>query len=147
MEPDRYKQNHFSYIAGMFCLITSLGLFAFSLFLFPNLVFGWHYDIPGFIVALVEMLETDYGMPTPSVKWLLFSVLDIPAVVLFVIADILSNKIDGEIYEVNRYVPKSRSSKVGENSGIGESGGLFLRMIMIVIVVFIIAGFFQWAIS
>lgn len=147
MEPDRYKQSHFSYIAGMFCLIASIGLFAFSLFLFPYFIFEWHYDIPSFMIDLTTMLETEYGMPSPSVKWLLFSVLDIPAVVLFIIADILSNKIDDQIYEDNRFVSTSRSRKAVANSGLGESSGLFVRMVMIVIVVFIIAGFFQWAIS
>ncbi len=144
MEQDRYKKNHFSYIAGMLSLITSLGLFAFSLFLIPNLIFGWHYALPGFLIDLMAMLESDYGMGPSSVNWLLFGILDLPAVVLFIMADILSNKIDNEIYEVNRFVPEAQTRKNVENSDLEESGGLFLRMTMIVIVVFLVAGVFQW---
>ena len=59
-------------------------------------------------------------------------------------ADILSNKIDNEIYEVNRFVPEAQTKKKDGNSGLEESGGLFFRMTMIVIVVFLVAGVFQW---
>ena len=144
MEQDRYKKNHFSYIAGMLSLITSLVLFACSLFLIPNLIFGWHYALPGFLIELMAMLENDYGMTPSSINWLLCGVLVIPGVVLFIMADILSNKIDNEIYEVNRFVPEAQTKKKDGNSGLEESGGLFFRMTMIVIVVFLVAGVFQW---
>jgi hypothetical protein len=147
MEQDRYKQNHFLYIAGMFSLIISLGLFAFSLFLIPHLIFGWHYNVPDFLIDLIAMFENDYEMSTAKVKWLLFLVLDVPAVVLFIVADVLSNKIDNKIYKANRSATQSPTRKMDGQSGLRESGVLFLRMTMIVIVVFAVAGFFQWTIS
>ena len=93
------------------------------------------------------MFENDYEMSTAKVKWLLFLVLDVPAVVLFIVADVLSNKIDNKIYKANRSATQSPTRKMDGQSGLRESGVLFLRMTMIVIVVFAVAGFFQWTIS
>lgn len=151
MEPDRYSQNHFSYIMGLCCLITSLGLFAFSLYLFPNLVFGWRYDIPEFIGDFMNMLSDDYHLSKNMITWLIFIALDLPAVLLFIIADILSNKIDAQIYGIKKTSTKHPTQSVVDarnpDASEEEPKGLVFKIIMVIIVVFVVAEFFQWAIS
>ena len=147
MEPDRYKQHHFWYIAGMLCLLLSLTLFALSAYIFPNLVLGWRYNLPSLIKDFIALLETDYAMPAASDKWVVFAVLDIPAALMFIVADIFSNKIDAEIVADNSANPLALADQQPARPLIGESTRLFLRMLMLAIVVFIVAGFFQWIIS
>lgn len=151
MEPDRYSQNHLSYIVGMCCLIISLGLFAFSLYLFPNLILGWRYSLPMFIEDFSLMLGDQYQLSKPMITWLIFIALDLPAVLLFIVADILSNKIDAQIYGISKSDRSRPSQSVVDarksNAVDEESKGLVFKIIMVIIVVFVVAEFFQWAIS
>lgn len=149
MEADRYQKHHVAYICGLFCLIASIGLFACSLFLLPYLFFGWQYNVPELVISFSALLQDKYTLSNNAVAWVICFALDFPAVILFVIADVLSNRIDKEIYGIQH----SRSSVASEQENISlqstppvESGKLIVKIVLLILIVFIVAQFFHWVI-
>lgn len=140
MEPDRFQQNQTHYIVGIMCLITSLSLFAFCVYLLPYLIFHWHYSMPDFILSWANQLHIEYGFSTFLTSSIIFVGLFLPAVILAIIADVFSNQIDNEIHGI-------KTQKVKVKREMKESSSLSLRIILIVILVFIAAELFQWIIS
>ncbi|MCX7090602.1 MAG: hypothetical protein NTU48_04025 [Legionellales bacterium] len=147
MEPDRYQQNHFAYISGLICLFLSIGLFAFSLFLLPYLFFSVQYNVPFFIIDFSTILQEKYTISSSGVAWVICFALDFPAVILFVIADVLSNRIDKKIYGIQ---PTKMTSSIPEQPSPGgseSSGKLIVRIVLLMLIVFIVAQFFHWVVS
>lgn len=149
MEPDRYQQNHVAYISGLFCMFASIGLFAFSLFLLPYLFFGWQYNVPDFIIGFSAKLQEKYALTPSGVAWAICFALDFPAVILFVIADVLSNRIDKKIYGIqdSRRVSANNADTTGQKSSGIESSKLIFKIVLLILVIFIVSQFFHVAIS
>lgn len=145
MEPDRFLQNQKSYIIGIVCLVVSLGMFAFSLYVFPFLIFGWHYGIPSFLSIWMISLQDYYHLSETAASWLIFLGLFLAGVFLAIIADVLSNQIDNQIYGIS---PDKSVKKVKKpNPSNTETKGLVFKLLIIMLLVFFVAEFFQWAIS
>ncbi len=143
MEPDRYQHSHKHYIIGIVCLVISLGLFATSIYILPYLWFGWHYNMPEFILNWLNSLQSDYQFKSASASWLIFLGFFLPALIFAIVADIMSNRIDNEIHGIT---PK-KTVRQPQAPRDKESSSLALRIILIVILVFLAAELFQWAIS
>lgn len=146
MEPDRFKHNHMSYIVGLCCLYISLGLFVFSLYLLPYLFFDWHYNVPDFIANFSASLEDNYEMSASGIAWVICLGLAFPAVLLFIVADVLSNKIDRKIYGI-KAEKKPKIEPPVEGVADAESKGLVLKIVIMIVVIFMVAEFFHWVIS
>lgn len=145
MEADRFQQNHVYYIAGILCLVLSLVLFAFSFYILPYLAFGWHYGVPEFIFVWNITIQESYKLSQTEASWLLFLALLFPAVIFAYIADVLSNRIDTAIHGPS---PQEEEKKLERKKvGSQESRGLVFKIIVIIILIFIAAQFFQWALS
>lgn len=150
MEPDRYQQHHVAYISGLFCLFASIGLFAFSLFLLPYLFFDWQYSVPDFIIAFSARLQDKYTLSQSGVAWAICFALDFPAVILFVIADVLSNRIDKQIYGIQNSRSDPRDDQEGaaaKQSSSAESRKLIFKIVLLILITFIVAQFFHVVIS
>ena len=147
MESDRYKQNHFAYISGLICLFLSIGLFAFSLFLLPHLFFSLQYNVPFFIIHLSTILQEKYTISSSGVAWVICFFLDFPAVILFVIADVLSNRIDKKIYGIQQTKMTSSTSEQLSTVGNESPGKLIVRIVLLILIVFIVAQLFNWVVS
>ena len=151
MEADRYQKHHIAYISGLFCMITSIGLFAFSLFLLPYLFFGWQYSVPNFITDFSAFLQDKHTLSNSAVAWVMCLALDLPAVILFVIADVLSNRIDKEIYGISN--SSSNRTRTNEQNDADKlkaqegSGILVVKIGFLILIIFIVAQFFHWVIT
>ena len=146
MEADRFGLNRNYFIIGMVCLILGIFMFVVSFYSFPFLIFSWRYKMPSLVPMLSGYLQLTYHLESRAAGWLIFLSLFLPSIILFVIADIMSNKIDGQIHKEeleNSPQVEEKHLKVGET----ESKGLVFKIIMIIILVFIASQFFQWAIS
>ncbi len=143
MEPDRFQHSHKHYIIGILCLVTSLSLFATSVYILPYLWFGWRYSMPEFILNWITVFQSTYQFSLVAASWLVFLIFFLPALILVLVADIMSNRIDSEIHGI----PKKSYKKNTEATGDKESKSLILRIVVIVILVFIASELFQWAIS
>lgn len=151
MEADRFGHNHRYYIVGIICLILSISLFAFSLFVFPYLIFGWHYSVPAILPIFSGIMQAEYKLAPLASGWLIFLGIFLPAIFLAVIADVLSNKIDSEIHnpDLNEDELEEETLKPAKRLKVGEkeSKGLVLKILMIIVLVFVASQFFQWALS
>jgi hypothetical protein len=146
MEADRFKHNQKYYIIGIICLIIGLTLLAFSLYIFPYVVFNWHYSVPYIVPIFRNILQVNYNLTMSAAGWLIFLGLFFTAIIMVVIAEILSNKIDGEIHHI--YIEEANSSQTESvDVGAEESSGLVFKIIMIIVLVFVASEFFQWALS
>ena len=144
MEQDRYRKNEIAYIIGMLCLMASLALFALSFYVFPNLAFGWRYGIPDFIPLWSNLLQESYKLSEKGASWFIFLSFFFSALILAVIADILSHRIDNKINALNERINPMKKTKRSEE---GESNRLIMKILGIILLVFVVAQFFQWVIS
>lgn len=149
MEPDRYQQHHLAYISGVICLFVSIGLFAFSLYLLPYLFFSWQYSVPAIVTNFSAILQDKYAVSTSGLAWVICFVLDFPALILFVIADVLSNRIDTQIYrnQGSELIHVRAVQPVIKDATEVDSKRLVVKIVLLIIIIFIIAQFFHWVIS
>ena len=143
MEQDRYQKSHKLFILGMISMIGSLALFTFSLYLLPNLLFGWHYNMPDFISDLKGWLQLEYDFTDPGSAKLVFLIFFIPALFFSIVAYFTSNSLDNKIYkeelDSNRKPAKPQKSR-------DEAIRLFLQILLLVILVFIGTSVVEWLI-
>lgn len=96
MEYDRYAHHHILYILGILCLILTLVLSTLTLYVAPYLLFGWQYNVPGFIIFWVTSLRFDYYYSETAANWIVFSAILVPAILTGLVAFFASNRIDDE---------------------------------------------------
>ena len=135
MEQDRYQKNHKLFIVGLLSLILGLSLVAFSLFILPNLFFGWHYDVPEFIANWVAWLQDAYELSSTAASKLTFFFFFLLGLFFAVIAYFSSNRIDNQIYSSELEISKPVESKKGSQGTLR----LVLQILFIVWLVFIVA--------
>lgn len=137
MEADRYQQSHTFFIIGLISLIIGLFGLSFSLYLFPSLILGVSYDIPGFIIDWKYWFVSDHSFSEKGAAWAVIMFIFSPSLIALLIADVCSNHIDNQIYHVEkRHVGNKGSAAVA----------LFLKLLMLMVLVFIIARLLEWMI-
>lgn len=147
MEPDRYQQHHILYIVGLLCLVLGMGLLSFGAYLLPFIWLGWHYILPVFIFSWLSFATDNYNFSPNEANWLLWLLFVVPGSILILIADVLSNKIDGDIYGSTLSEKGSRSTIETSPSSAEKPARLVVRMILVVAAVFLVGQLFQWAIA
>lgn len=147
MDADRFEKNKKFFIVGIVCLVLGIILFMLSFYTFPNLIFNWRYEVPTFITLLSSYLQVTYHLKYTAAGWLVFLGIFGFSIIMFIIADIMSNKIDDKLYK--EYYANNESSKVKKNAveNEQESRTLVFKIILIIILVFIASQLFQWAIT
>lgn len=143
MDRESLQRNEVYYIIGIVSLCISLGLFALSFYILPNLAFGWRYELPEFVPVWINLLQESYHLSEKASAWVIFLGLFLPALLLVIIADILSNRVENRIYHLEEERPTQKRAPVQHT----ESSRLILKILGIIILVFVAAQFFQWIIS
>ena len=144
MEADRYQKNHTLFIVGMISLLIGLCFMVFGLYLFPNLIFGWRYEVPGFIPVVKEWLQSSYHYSEAGAAQFIFFFLFLIGLLLIIVAYFSSNRIDNDIYsaELKAEAPPRKI----KNSGISDAQRLALKILFISLLVFIFIKVFEWLI-
>ena len=140
MEQDRYQRNHKTFIIGLISLLLSLSLFAFSFYVMPNLLFGWYFEVPPFILDLVEWLQYTYNYSNSAASKLIFLVIFLLALFFAAVAYYCSNSIDNQIYSAE--LQHQKKSKNTKNDGFR----VVLKILVISLLIFIAATLFEWSI-
>ncbi|KTC93242.1 hypothetical protein [Legionella cincinnatiensis] len=102
MEQDRFSHNHKLYILGMICLLLSLGLFVFSLYIIPFFIWDLNYNVPYFILALLNLFQEEYDYSIEASKVIVWCIFFIPSIVTGLISYVVSNYIDNRIYKTEQ---------------------------------------------
>lgn len=144
MQRQHFKNAEIYYIVGILCLVVSIGLFALSFYVLPNLAFGWHYSLPDFVSLWSNSLQEKYHLSEKAAAWFIFLGVFLPALCLAILADILSNQIERKVYRIEETKDTVIKSRRGEEK---ESNVLVVKIIVIIVLVFVAAQFFQWIIS
>ncbi|VEB36076.1 transmembrane protein [Legionella sainthelensi] len=102
MEQDRFSHNQKLYILGMVCLLLSLGLFVFSLYIIPFFIWDLNYNVPYFILALLNLFQEEYNYSVETSKVIVWFIFFIPSIVTGLISYVVSNYIDNQIYKAEQ---------------------------------------------
>lgn len=143
MDRERFQQHEVHFIIGMVCLCVGLSLFALSFYILPNFAFGWRYELPAFIPMWINVLQETYKLSANASAWFIFLGLFLPALLLVVVADVLSHRIEKKVYHIEEEKLTKKRPTVKDT----ESNRLIIKMIGIIVLVFVTAQFFQWIIS
>lgn len=143
MEQDRYSANHKLYVVGIISLVLALGLFFFSMFILPFMIWNLNYDVPDFLSRMIIYFQKmDYSLPTSkTLSWLVFFV---PCLIAGYISYYISNYIDDQILGIKTEdeVEEEKQSSAMTRREIRESLGLaakiFIMMILIVCVILLL---------
>jgi hypothetical protein len=151
MEPDRFKNNHALYIFGMICLLLSITLFFFSLYILPFLIWHLDYNVPPVLFYMISYLQDTYSFSPVGSKFIAWLMFFIPCMVFGVFSYFISNRIDNQIYHIDNTVyedvaEKKASSlemqrKMRESAGIGMK--ILLLMVIIVVLILLLQFFVQ----
>lgn len=142
IEQDRYLYHSKLYVTGMFCLISSLSLLAFSFFILPFLIWSWDYDVPSFILLWQEWFVENYAISPARANALIFLIFFIPAILTGVISGYISNLIDNDIFNIHpaetEDVPRRNTREM-----VGFGLKVFIIMALVIIAVFMV----EWLIE
>lgn len=144
MEPDRYQQNHALYVFGMISLVISLGMFLYSIYIFPNLVFHWRYDVPAFISYLRIWIVENYGLSTSQTSWVIMLFFLSIAFVFGFFALIASRNIENSIYPEQATIAEAHEKKAKR---LKNPSRFFWKVVGVVILAYLATIVFHWIIS
>lgn len=144
MEPDRYQKNHTLFLVGMISLMVGLILLLLSLYLLPNLLFGWQYSTPIFVTYVNEWLRATYEIPSQAAAKIIFLVLLGLSLIFIVVAYFSSNRLENEIYQDELGETEQPIVKKEEPS---EGKSLTLKILLIIFAIFVLGTLFEWLIN
>lgn len=141
MEKDRYQQNHALYIISMISMVLSISIFCFTAYILPFLLFGWIYNVPGFIIHWQVWMQRHYGMTdlgSSSVLFLFFFGLGLIAAI---IAYITSNRLENEVLDIH---PENKDDAIRIKRDVKESASILSKIVIIVICIFVALALLEW---
>lgn len=143
MESQHFGANNKLFIFGMICLVISLGLFFFSLYILPYFIWELGYQIPDFVLNLLAMYQDDYqysSAGSKTVVWLLFFV---PCVITGLICYFVTRHLDN--VKFNTTPVESENSDGELQKQIKESaslGGKILGLMIAVVILVLLLQYF-----
>lgn len=66
------------FIAGVICLVLSLGFILFSIYILPYLIFDLGYNVPEFLVDYIHLLQDKYAYSSFGSKFLVWLTFAVP---------------------------------------------------------------------
>jgi hypothetical protein len=141
------------FFLGLLSLIFSLFLFPFVVYLFPAVWLGWDYLSPDFVVDISLWIQTTFNVTYAiAFHWFFRSVLFL-AILFGVVAYLLARRTTHlqrtlEAMDKGETSDTSESERLGSiKEGANDSFKFFLKMVVIISLVFVVGNIMQWAIS
>jgi hypothetical protein len=142
------KREDRLFLLGLVSLILSLFLFPFVVYLFPAIWLGWEYSIPEFFQEALLWFEVTFHTTYDLAFLWLFRLTFFAAVVFGVIAYLISHHITKLQAEINKEEDEEALTfAMKAKEGSRESVLFFLKMVVIIGLVFVVSDMIQWAIS
>lgn len=143
MESDRYQLHPRTYVLGMVCLLLSMSLLLFSLYLVPYVIWQFNYDLPGWIFSWFETLKEMFLTTDTITRLLVWLSFVIPGLICGFFAWLASNQIDDELHvePTDSQQPPPVSHLKEEVSASVSFGG---RVLLLVILVILSVWFVDW---
>lgn len=129
-----YSKLH---IIGIICLVVSLGLFFFSFYIVPYLIWQLDYDIPDFIMDMISYGEDEFFYSSTISRLIVWLLFFIPSLVTGYIAYYISNYIDKKklhLEKKSEEQPQQESSSQPSGSA-RDSAMLGFKIILLMILI------------
>ncbi|HAT3856388.1 hypothetical protein ACKOUJ_06990 [Legionella pneumophila] len=142
-------ENSKLHILGIICLVTSLGLFFFSLYIVPFLIWQLDYDIPDFISNMIAYGEDEYYFSPITSKTLVWLIFFTPSIIMGYLSYYISNYIDKNYLEPQEKLLESMQEKSpSKPAGRGRDSTILglkiiLLMVLIVAIIFLLQILFD----
>lgn len=135
MIDDRLKAHPLLYILGITCLLISICLFGFSLYIFPFLFFGFKYSVPEIITRAQHWHATHQELEGILLVIAIYIPFLISSLLFAFIALLFGNRIERELLEIKQKAATQAKPEVipPSRSSILYSLKLFLLMVLIIL--------------
>lgn len=90
------KNNNTIFIVGVICVVLSVGLLLFSLYIAPFLIWDLDYDVPDIVTDMTSTLQDNYDYSRAGSKFIAWLVFFIPGLIASGISYYISNHLDKE---------------------------------------------------
>ena len=154
LEQDRYQHSPKLYIIGMVMLMLFWLFLLIGLYIVPYLIWGFHYEIPEFIIALIVFIQEEFDLSLYLAKWLTFLTFMVPAGVCMVISCVISYYIDHTLV-VEKEMASRTSMAIGEAPSkkpvtarpVGRELSFATTLFILMMVGLVILFLIEWLIS
>lgn len=143
MEENRYKRNKPFFFIFMFSLIIGLSLLLLSIFIMPNILWGWAYNVPDFIYVWREGIRAHYDIAEHRAGFIVLSMFLFPALLMLMVAYLSGTKIENEIQGISS--AKSEHDPI-ISEDIKETTQFSLKLLSIITAVLALIFLLQWLI-
>ena len=147
MEVDRYQQNHAAYIIAMVSFVVSMSALLYAIYIFPHLVFGWRYEVPGFISSLRIWLVEDFALSTTLTSWVIVLTFFFIGIVSGICSYIASSRIENAIFASEIKSVETENTPAKSQSNATRSLFFIVKMILFLILAYLATVAFQWLLS
>lgn len=146
MEYERFGGNSKLFLFGIICMVISLGLLFFSLYILPYFLWELSYNVPDFILDLLAKYQDEYRYTSAGSKTVVWLIFFVPCVITGVISYFVSRHLESKMYGIEE-PPQEESEKApGEmQKQIKESaslGGKILGLMIVIVVVILLLQYF-----
>lgn len=147
MRDQGFSEHQGLFVFGIICLLLSLGLIFFGIYILPFLFWDTNYGIPYFVTNFIIYFQEQYKYSSGASKAIVELFFLIPGLIAGLVSFFISNYIDKQVLGERRPFDESdESSEGGMRREIQASAGfgfkIFILMILVVVALFIIQSIF-----
>lgn len=144
MSEGPFQQHNNLFITCMISMVMALSLLAFSLYIFPYLIWHWVYDIPGFISDWREWLKDYHNYTESGAAWSVFLMFFIPGLIASLTTYIITNIL--EKMDSNEKVETLEPQRlISDNAE--ESLSITMKVLILIALVIAAVFFAEWFFS
>ncbi|HAT8179406.1 TPA: hypothetical protein JA361_08015 [Legionella pneumophila] len=142
-------ENSKLHILGIICLVISLALFFFSLYIIPFLIWQLDYDIPDFVSNMIAYGEDEYYYSHTTSRILVWLIFFTPSLIMGYLSYYISNYIDKNNLKLQEEPLESIQEKsLPKTEGRGRDSALLgfkivLLMVLIIAIIFLLQILFD----
>lgn len=138
------RETERGFLIAVIALLIAMAFIGFALYILPNLLWDWHYDVPEFVADWVYNFQNQFGLTQAGAGLLFFSIFFIPGLISGIIVYFIFSRI--ERLKLSETAPES-SKKLSSNESWKESLGLMGQLLLLALLIFIIMRVLDWLIA
>ncbi|KGP63817.1 membrane protein [Legionella norrlandica] len=148
MQGNMYENSKL-HIVGIICLVISLGLFFFSIYIIPYLIWGLYYDVPDFVSNMISYAEDQYYYSTATSRVIVWLIFFVPSLITGYFSYYISNYIDKKNLKLTEeFEEKAQEELKSKSLGqIRDSTILGIKIILLMILILAVIFLLQTLIS
>ncbi|KTD75072.1 hypothetical protein [Legionella waltersii] len=137
------NQNDKLFILGIICLVLALGLLFFSLYILPYIIWEFNYDVPDFILTMINDYQGNYSYSQGSSKAIVWLYFFIPSLIFGYISYYISNYIDKNAQDLQNPTEEESKEPTKNKESLKESASLGIKLLSIIVLIFAVVFILQ----